>query len=311
MSISHSPSNTLKGEVEFEHEAFTNEDGTPATWIEELAPRRRLAIVVAWTLPGLMLTLWVWVNVQPGSHFSAYIFGFVPCALGALIGNGATREPLRRKYSMTTAEIPYSERAQKAAKWIAAGLLLAAFFLWSTFEMKTLREQWWAPALTLLIFGVPGLFFYFRKRRPVPTIAAARARAYYIALTQQLAAAKPASKQFGESTFGFEGWIVKVYEKTFVRALGRRGSRYLFAVIAFSIAGYLAFNQTGKDDTTWAWLAGLAGAVLAWDALLWLIGAVILIAILNAIFSGIAALPVSAAIIIGALIIASAVGDKK
>ena len=80
----------------------------------------------------------------------------------------------------------------------------------------------------------------------------------------------------------------------------------MFAVAAFGGAWYFAFEAAHtKNTTSGALLLVLVGLALAWDAVLWLIGAVVVIAIFTAIFNGIAAMPVSVAIIIGALIIAS------
>ena len=297
---------TIDGEARLADDVFVNPDGTRATWVEEIPKVRRRVIFSACAAPGVILTVWSWIEqASNNAAFGQYLVALLPFAFFAWLGYVFSAESLRRKYSVHTVSIPHRERLILASKWIAGGLLCGGFFLWNTFSLHTLGEQWWAPTLATLIFCVPGIYHYLRKRQPVMTPEAIKAKSYYTALTKQLNAAKPAKADVVERT------ALWVYERTFVRAFGRRGARYVLAVAAFGLAGYLALNGTTKNESTWAVLAAVGGALLAWDALLWLIGAGILIALAIAVFSGMAALPVSVAVIIGALIIASAVSSKK
>lgn len=282
---------------------FRNPDGSLASWVEETSPLRRWTITVLWALPGAVFTVLIWVGQAEGhAEPWQYILGLIPFAFFAFCGHAASPR-LRRKYSMTNVVVPHGERLKQASKWTGAGLLLGGLYFIAT--NGTEKERWVGAAIAFSIFAVPGLVQYLHVRRLALTPEALKAKSHYIALTAQQKAAKEAKNQIVERAVG------KAYDATLVRAFGRRGARYVVAVVAFSIAGYLAINGTSKNESTWALLLAIAGAMFAWDALLWLIAAGMAIAIVSALFSAVAALPVSIAIIIGALIIASAVSSKK
>jgi hypothetical protein len=213
---------------------------------------------------------------------------------------------------MHTVEVPHLERFREARGWGLAGLFFAGLCLWATLAQEKFAEYWWVPTAVLLVFYGPGAYYVFRRRKRVITPDAAKAKSYYVALTNQLKAAKPARDGLIEQTvLRVEQTVLRVYEGTLIRIFRRRGARYVLAVAAFTLAGYLLHYRTSNDAFVWAGLLAIAGALLALDALLWLLGAGIVIGLFVALFKGIAALPVSVAVIIGALIIASAVSNKK
>jgi hypothetical protein len=300
---------TIDGEARLGDDSWVNPDGTPATWVEEIPKARRRAIFAFYAVPGAVLTVCIWiVQAKNNVELGGYIAGLVPFALFAWLGHMcSSAEALRRVYSMHIIEIGHQERLWKATKWIVAGMVFGGFSL--TLAGHNLAEYWWAPTTATLIFWVPGAYHYFRNRQMVMTPEAAKAKSYYIALTRQKHAADLAAIGLVPQEENPITWTT--LQGTMVRVFGSRGARYMLAIAAFGFAGYVAMHGTSKDDSSLAGFLAVVGALLALDAILWLLGAGIVIAIFVAVFKGIAALPVSVAVIIGALIIASAVSDKK
>lgn len=287
---------------------FSNPDGTRATWVVPIPAWRRWAVFAACSAPGLALfVLMVVGQIQNGLHLEnaviVTVFTLLFLGWGYALFQKVSRK--RRAYSTMWIPIANRERYKRAAKWLGASLVLGSFFVWALHATKAEGSQYLWPLACYLIFGIPGVYHFTQRRELMLTKQALAAKAYYT----KLDAAPPQTNRVVDAA---EGLVVRGYRATLGRLLGRRSSRYVLAVIALGLAWYLAFDEPRtKNTTTAAWLLLFTGLALAWDALLWLLGAGVVIAIFVFLFKGIAALPVSVAIIIGAFIIASSMDGKK
>lgn len=288
-----------------EHANFTNEDGTPATWIEQLSQRARLeAFAVPFGISlAIAITLWTvqYLNNAPNEMYAIALIG--PIA-GAGIGIGAYSKATRRRFSIRGIPTSHSARLFRAFLWIIWSLAtIFALSLWMPPLDASSRAWWHVGSAAVVLF--PGIALYLWNREARLTPRALAAKVYFDHLARQ-----PTETIFGKVDLA----ISKFFEKP--------AARYTLAVLFLGGAYYFTvINATPKDATISAIVcAGIAGA-LAREAHPWFlkIGGWVLGAGLWAMwtgltllliwwaFVGVSAIPVSAAIIIGALIIAAAV----
>ncbi|WP_454752275.1 hypothetical protein [Cupriavidus necator] len=266
--------------------AFTNEDGTPATWLEVI-PERDRRRAFAWRAGiGFFVAFILW-GLQYGNGALDLAWGWVglmPIAVGLAMGSLAYRDstPVRR---YTTVRAPYTdpERFYRAFKWWFWPAASVIVFWWVQFEAGSIAKSWWLASLALPFFLV-GVYRFRAKEGMALSPAAIKAKVYFDMLEQRADEQPSLIDKFWQTPF----------------------ARYPVAALFLYGAYYFGVESVDKDSGWLAIAAIVVAGILARELSKWLLWLALVGAITWAVIAGISALPVSAAIIVGALIIASA-----
>lgn len=260
-----------------------------ATWLEP-QPLRSRVLAFLWRF-GLGFGISAWLasaqvanNVRgPEWLWTISIFTF-----GLVMGVRAFQRHEVRMYETTVVHYSMRERLKRAAKWFLPGIGMLAFIWGVQLSSDQFDDYWWYawPALFPILVGM-GLYLLRSER--VLSGAGQYARA------QEQAAKAQQRQAIG---FRFEG------------LLEAGPVRYAIAALCFYGAYFFAFESNDRRAGLAAVCAVIVGFVFAREIGLWILGLSIIVGIGWALFAGIAALPVSVAVVIGAVIIASAVGKK-
>jgi hypothetical protein len=264
--------------------AFANEDGSPATWlhvISELSRRRSFARHVG---VGLAIAFAIWGLQYSNAvlDFSRGWFGIVPISIGLALGSRAYRKSTVRQFSTVRVRYTEPQRFKRALKWWYLTIMVVALIWWVQPERAVFAGYWWYgwPALPFFVVGV-GL--YLHKNDTVLSPTAAKAKVHYGSLQQ--------AKQSASANAFFELALV----------------RYPLAALCLYGAYYFGAASDIKNSGWLAKAAIILASFLAKELSSWLLFIVLVGAVIWAVVAGISALPVSAAIIVGALIIANAI----
>ncbi|GCB02949.1 hypothetical protein PSUB009319_05800 [Ralstonia sp. SET104] len=268
---------------------FTSEDGTPATWLE-VPPERTRRKALAWRAGiGLMLAIILWgLQLNDGVLDIAHGWvGAVPFAIGLAWGLLAYRNGVDAVRRYTTVRVNYTvrERFYRALPWWVTSIAITGLVWWVQLEHAQFTEYWWYawPMLPFFLVGI-GLFRLRASDELSPS--AKKAKTYFNMLAEQT------REQSGRSS------LDDFLEKPAVR--------YALAALLLYGAYYFAVEFQARNSG-WIALGAFVGAgALAHELSKWLFGLALIGVIIWAFIAGISALPVSAALIIGALIIASA-----
>lgn len=268
----------------------------PAAWLEPLPLARRF-LAFGWRFAvGLGLSGWLASaqlanNVRgPEWFWTLGIFTFA-----VVMAVRAFRKRDVRMYDTTLIQYTMRQRLIRSGKWLVPGIGLIGFIWWMQMLEDRFYEYWWYawPALPLVLVGV-GLFLLRSER-----VLSGRG--------QHARAEDEAAKAKRRQELG----------SVFDRLMNARPFRWSIAAVCFYGSYFWAFESEDRRAGFAAVGAFVLGLVFAREIGLWvlglgawLIGLAILIGIGAALFAGIAALPVSVAVIIGAFIIAGAVGKK-
>ena len=238
---------------------------------------------------GSAVTAWLfYLQFQNNAPAPYMLWGFAIFALSTFLGVRVFGIRERRVFDTTKVRYTHAQRLKRAARWFAPGVVMLGFIWGVQVASDQFSTYWWYawPALMPLVVGV-GLYMLRTEG-----VLAGSGR-YAMA---QLDAAKAQKRQELGSTLE--------------RLLEVGPVRYAIAAVCFYGAYYFAFEDTGKKAGLAAVCALIVGFVFARELGLWLLGLALVIGIGWGLFAGIAALPVSIAVIVGALIIASAVSKK-
>lgn len=290
MSIENAAEESSELETELK-QSFPNEDGSPSTWLEVVPlPTRQRAF--AWRAAlGLLVTGMVWVAQYGNGDLDLVhgLLGLLPFAVGLAFGKRAYwRNTTVRRFATVQVKYSQAQRFRRAFLWWLWGSVIAGLIWWVQPETAHFSEYWWYawPALPVFIVG---LGLYLLKGEAIRTPAATKAKVHFNNLEQQATLERQA--RWSKAADGF-------FESALVR--------YPLAALCLYGAYYFATAPNMNNGGWFAAGATIAAAVLARElskALLFLaLGG----AIIWALIAGLSALPVSAAIIIGALIIADA-----
>ncbi len=281
----------MAGQGQDGEQAFPNEDGTPATWLEVI-PERTRRKAFAWRAGiGLIFTvaLWTLVGMNGTLDVSAVLFCMLPLGFGLLFGGLKYLKRDVRRYSVAYVSYTPRERLKRASKWWLCGVVLLAVAWGSLIAQGLFAQQWWYASPVVLIFLV-GLGLYRLKGEVTLTPAAAKAKAAQQEHLERERKAQAVDPPPPAPNTGEDSPLI----------------RYPLAVVFAYGAYYLGAEATIKH-------AGWYSAACIFAALCFareLTGFVLVLAVVGGIvwvvIAGIAALPVSLAIIVGALIIASA-----
>lgn len=259
------------------------------TWMAPVSRRERWTKLAVRMGVGSVVTAWLFhLQFQNDAPAPYMLWGFAIFALGTFLGVRAFGIRERRAFDTKEVHYTHAQRLKRAARWFVPGVLMLGFIWGVQVSSDQFSAYWWYawPALMPLVVGV-GLYM-LRKERVL-----SGAGQYAMA---QLEAAKAQKQQKMGSTLE--------------RLLEAGPVRYAIAALCFYGAYYLAFEETGKKAGLAAVCALIVGFVFARELGLWLLGFAVVGGIVWALFAGIAALPISVAVIIGALIIAGAVSKK-
>ncbi len=253
-----------------------------AAWTEiiPLETRKRKAILVG--VAALAAALWIWyLQFQNGALLSSFWAGFFPLAVGAWIARSIIKDDHVWVYRTETVVFTKQQRLAAASKWwIFGGVLALVLALCGLFEFS-----FFAGALfSLLFFGVLGSVVYLRRELSFRTKEAEEIYVFH-------------QKREAASSSGFESEFWALVAKPIVR--------YPIAAALVWAAFALWDNPKVKGIHI-----GILICVALWAAreiVLWLLGIALVVGLASLMFQGLAALPLGVAVIIGALIIASAI----
>lgn len=251
--------------------------------------RERWTKVARWVVPTYALTAWLFYLQFQNNSTSPMLWGFAIFALGTFFGVRAYGIRERRVFDTIEVRYRHRQRLKRAARPLLLGIAMLAVIWGVQVSSDQFATYWWYawPALFPLLIGV-GL--YSMRTERVLSGAGQHARA------KVEAAAKQAALEHNTKVEA---------------ALGSWPVRYIAAAAVLYGAYYITFEDRSPKTPSWLGLGLLVFAMfLARELGLWLLGIGIVCLIGWGLFAGVAALPVSVAVIIGALIIASAVGKE-
>lgn len=263
------------------------------TWLEVVPVKTRVR-AAGWRI-GLATALTAWLfyaQFQNNAPTPYMLWGFGIMTAGLVFGIKAFHITERRVFDSTTVTYTQGQRIKRALPWLAVGVVMPACIWWVQASSDQLSQYWWYawPSLFPLLVGI-GL--YLLRHEQVISASGQHARS-------QLEAVK--SERAREREEAIEGFLGNVLGKVWVRYAGAAGCIYM--------AYWFATDSTSKNAGWGIACAVIIGLFLARELSLWVIGIGVVISVLSGLFAGLAALPVSVAIIIGALIIASSLGKK-
>lgn len=257
----------------------------PPSWLEPLPlPYRRMRAFVALAV-GVAIASWMaylqWTNNVLGQVESVWLI--VALAIGAWRFKVWMNKGPVRRYQSSIQPLSLKRRGRKVWPLLLVGFGGAALVLWVHWSDGMLAERW-MTSLIFLPFGLLGVFIcVFLRQEAVLTEEAAKLKAFYDAQDERERGA----------------WADRLGE-----LLALKFVRYPGAALLLWAAYFVANDPKAKP---WAWVVFVFLAlVAAKEVAFWLLGAGVVIGVLVLGFNALAALPVSVAIIIGALIIAGA-----
>jgi hypothetical protein len=270
---------------------FANDDGTPTTWLQAI-PERDRRTAFAWRAgAGLAIAFGLWALQYSNGvlDLTRGWFGIVPIAIGFAFAQRAYRKAAIRRFSTVRVLFTRTQRIKRALKWWCAAIGIAALIWWVQPDGARFADYWWYAWPTLPVFIV-GIGLYLLKGDAVLTPAATKAKVHLDSLEQQAKLERTARQSAMANAF-FETPLV----------------RYPLAALCLYGAYCLGTAPDIKNGGWFAAAAIVAACFLARELSRWLLFIAFGGAVIWAIVAGISALPVSAAIVVGALIIADAI----
>lgn len=266
---------------------------TTSTWLEPVpVSYRRLRAVIAAVIAVALGGWLVWIQVHNG------IFGQVESAwLLVIIAVGVWRwrywMTLKevRRFATVTVALGARERMRKALAFWLLGFGGVAV-IWPMQYHFDLLGEFWLAGVPFLLIGIVGTFiFMYARTEKRLTPEATKLKTHFAAQDVQ---SGQASWQKVDAIFAKVEVLINLPLV-----------RYPLAASVLWFAYYVSQEWTDRRS----WIVVVAsmcwGLWLARELFVWILGAAVVGGIAWAIFAGVAALPVSAAIVIGALIIAS------
>ena len=270
------------------------------TWFEPVsASYRRLRAGIAAAI-AIGLSGWLaWVQVQNGIFGQAEsLWLLVIIAVGAWRWRHwmALREV--RRFATVTVALGTKERMRKAFAFWLLGFGGIAVIWPMQYHFDQLGEHWLA-GIPFLLLGLVGTFiFMYAKTETRLTPEAAKMKAFIEAQDAEARQAQLARQAPSPKVDAAVRRAEVLIEKPLIR--------YLLAALLLVLAYYIVQEWTNR--AVWIVVAGCViwALILARELFTSVFGIAVIGGIAWAIFAGVAALPISAAIVLGALIIASA-----
>lgn len=269
-------------------DSYRNPDGSPAVWVEPatwLDRARTFSWRAALGAYAAFLSALVTGGTAPTWGGWAWPLLFAGMVWGA---GAAGRRSRRRVFSRQKRYLNVMERSVLMVLWFYPGLLLWGGAIFVLNSMNFPLEK--VVSATILCTTVAlSLLQLLPFRRSALTPAAQSAR-------NDLGAREPLDVSEASQK-------LKTSLHMAVKEAAKPILRWTFASGLFLMALYALFAQPAADYTTAGISLGVA-AVLAFEATIWILAAAAVLAFGIFALRGIASLPLSAAIIIGAIIIA-------
>lgn len=264
-----------------------------ASWIEQVpASYRRIRAAIAAVI-AIVLGGWLaWTQFKNGILGQAESFWiFVILAVGAWRWRSWMAPREVRRFATVTVALGARERMRKAFPFWLLGFGGVAVIWPMQYHFDQLGEHWLA-GVPFLLLGLVGTFiFTYAKTEKRLTPEAAKLKAHLEAQGVQ------AAQALTPNIDAISAKVEAVIELPLVR----------YPLAAF-LLWFAYVSQEWMDRRSWI----VAVAAVCWSLWLarelfgWVLGLAVVGGISWALFSGIAALPVSAAVVIGALLIAAA-----
>lgn len=277
-------------------------DRTLASWKEPISIARKCGRLFLWLLGfAVLLSLFV-VNFQDGGMSLNLALlgalGFSILALG-IIQFVTVREIT--KYRTELVKVPFLGRLREAILWLFAGFAFASMPI---FELTFTSEigNFWGVGLLSTCLLAYGSYLLLKPDRHLLTAAGRAAKETDEKLQAGLNSLPPqTSHDTSEKQPIADNWPFD--ERWWIR--------YPIALCVSWLGYFCAFEWTHKLNLIAAAFLWFIAAALAREVLLWTIGFGVLALVVWGLWAGIASLPISLAIVLGAMIIAFAINNRR
>lgn len=271
-----------------------SQDQSASTWLEAVPiGYRRLRAGIAATIAVALAGWLAWAQWEQGKLGHAEsLWVAVILAAGMWRSRYWMKHVSVRRFATYAAPLSMMERLRKAYGYWLLGFGGAAFIWLNQYHSDDFLRLW-PLGLPFVVIGLVGafIFAYGRTENRLTSDAAQ--------IKEELEARATQDVQSSPS------WADAFLERI-ATALDMPLVRYPLATLALWFAYYVNQEWTGRGSWMVV-LAAVCGSLwLARELFGWILGIAVVGGIGWALFAGVAALPVSAAIVIGALIIASA-----
>ena len=269
------------------------------SWLQPVTGRQRFFAFALRVVPAVSLAGWLLFLRRPeDSQDSTLLWSFVIIACGLLLGVKASNVRELRVYEMNEVHFSKAQRLRRAAIWLVPsfGILTLTWLL--QIKNNQFNQFWWYP--WPLIFPIlVGVGLYLLRSDSALSNAGHHAQKRDEAARLELASLD--AKQMIQTPVFFDKFVASTPIRYTVATL-----RYAIA-IAFLYGAYVsALQSSEKNSLEGALFCIVASFLFAPKVGGWLIGLTFAGGIVWSFYAGIAALPTSAAIVIGAIIIALA-----
>lgn len=224
-----------------EHAVFLNEDGSVATWVEELSSKARLRAFLfkaAFGFVPAMLIIFGQLTKQSVDG-DLLLFAAFLCLVGFYVGAKARAISSRRCYSYEEVRVSFGERFKESWMLLVAGLVLAFMIVQSqSVEGEQLKDDtYWALLFVAGPFLVYGFFKLFKAKRLVLTSGATKARTFFGDGVESLDVQKEKSStsERTEKVFDVIDGVFEWLGKTLSSAVGIILSLIFFVVIIWLV----------------------------------------------------------------------------
>lgn len=274
-----------------------NEDGSLTTWVTQVTDDQRFRKTIKLILAGFGLTLVVWsLQYRNDVLGENWPMGLWLLGISLLFGLNAFVTKEIRHYSTYYVAYTTKQRLSRAWKWWVGPSVICIILMVIQFNLDQLAEHWGA-ALFVLIFTLPGFGLYMLRGEKVLTPAAAKTKSAIDATAIEAPRLNPKKSRAEEL-------IEEYLEIPWVR--------YPLAAGCFWVAIWALENTFKKEIIGYlvAFVAAGCGVYFSRELSKWLLWLVGIGLILWLVVAGLSALSIPAAIILGAIIIASS-GAKR
>jgi len=280
------------------------------SWLEEIPITKRIWAFSWRATIGVTLAGSLWFSQYNTIQYNTIDIdhgwiGLIPFSLGLIFGWRAYRKTGTRKFKTHVIEYSLKERLERSGKYFAVFLLMLFFMYGIQFLQGNFNVYWWY-AWPLLIVLCPAIYYLLLVRKAAPTPEAEKLIKYYRDLDIQEIASRYIDTDTKKVDSYYNAPNSEKHSSSYTDEFNHPIFRYLAAAALIYAAYYFAFESEPEYSEIWAIICALGAAIFARELSMSVLGIGLVAAVIWLIYAGISALPVSVAIIIGALIIASA-----
>lgn len=276
-----------------------NDEQLTHSSIQRIDGRQRLVAFALRAVPALSIAGWLLFLRRPEDSQDSTLFWSVSIIVcGLLMGFKASNIREVRIYELTEVHFTKAQRLRRAAMWVipSFGMLILTWLL--QIRNDQFNQYWWYP-WPLLFPLLVGLGLYLLRSDKVLSSAGQVARNQDEATSLHLA--KMEAQKIAQMSASFDSFMQSTPVRYAITTI-----RYAIAIVFLYGAYVSAFQSNEKNALSGALFCVFASFFFAQEVGVWLVGLTVVAGMFWGFFTGIAALPTSAAIIIGAVIIALA-----